>query len=886
MGVIRAGFVRSAMAQSLAATPLIEQYEAVRARYPGHIVLFRVGDFFETFGEDAKRLATTLDIQLTARGPDATGARLPMAGVPYHAVDTYLARLVRRGFKVALCDQVEDARQAKGLVRREVTRVVTPGTVVEEGILGGPDNNFLAVVYEDGAERAFAAVDVSTGDLVHGEPGAPGVDGLLSALAPLFPREILVAARPENAEGVLEAARRDFPFARVESAPPPLAAADLPEALRAAADVAPAVRTADLVLAAYVRSTQPRLLGLLSPADAGAGPRRLHLDAKTLRHLEISRPMNPDDPGGTTLLKAWDETRTSAGHRTLSFWLCNPLAEGAAIRARLDAVEALVGRGAGLDELRQELGEVPDIARIASRLAGRRIRPPELGRLRDGLEASARVGQKVAAGEPPALLARLGRELVPPEPIRALLRESLPDILPATEDEGGLFRPGRNPEVDRARAEETSSVAELETLEREEQEATGIRTLKVRYNQVFGYYIEVTRAHLARIPDHYRRRQTVAQAERFTTERLESIAERLLAAREKARDAEAGAWEALLGNLDAHVASIHRVGRAVGALDALQSFATVAQHRRCVRPSVDDSLSIVIRDGRHPVLDRALQERFVPNDVELDAETARLLVLTGPNMSGKSTYMRQVGLLVVLAQAGSFVPAKFAQVGIVSGLYTRMGFTDEIGRGKSSFMVEMSELAEILRAADRRGLVLLDEVGRGTSTFDGLAIAWGALRHLHDVTRCRAILATHYHQLTQLVEGLPAARLGHLAARERPGGIVFLHRLVPGSTDRSYGIHVARIAGLPPDLLAEAQRLLRRLEGEGLSLRPGSETASPSPRYTQAMLLASEEPRAPVRSLIEEELRGIDVDRLTPVQALQRLAELRAKLPADPEPPP
>ena len=884
MGVIRVGFVPPAMGEVLATTPLIEQYESVRSRYPGHLVLFRVGDFFETFGDDAKRLANALDIQLTARGPDATGARLPMAGVPHHAVDTYLARLVRQGFKVALCDQVEDARAAKGLVRREVTRVVTPGTVVEDGILGGPDHNFLALVLDDGTHRSYAAVDVSTGDLIHGEPEAPGADGLVSSLAPLFPREILVAAEPSGAELLLNTVRRDFPFARVESAPSPLPLEEIPEGLRGASSVTESVRLADRTLAAYLRSAQPRLLSSLSFSEGVTPSHRLQLDGKTLRHLEISRPMNPDDAGGLTLLRAWDETKTAAGHRTLSFWLCNPLAEEAPIRERLDAVGSLVGRGAGLGELRQELAEIPDVARIASRIAGRRVRPPELGRLRAGLEAANRVGRRLS-GRPdgPLLLARIAEQVTPPESLLALLRDSLAEVLPATEEDGGLFRPGRNPAVDRARAEEQSALADLQTLEREEQEATGIRTLKVRYNQVFGYYIEVTRAHLPRIPPHYRRRQTIASAERFTTERLETIAEKLLEARERARRAEASAWERFLDAMDAFVPTVHRVGRSVGALDALQSFATVAQRRRCVRPEVDASSRIVVRDGRHPVLDRTLQEKFVPNDTELDAENARLLVLTGPNMSGKSTYMRQVGLLVVLAQAGSFVPAKFAHIGLVSGLFTRMGFTDEIGRGKSSFMVEMSELAEILRSVDRRALVLLDEVGRGTSTFDGLAIAWAALRHLHDVSRCRSILATHYHQLTQLVADLPAARLAHLAARERPEGIVFLHRLVPGSTDRSYGIHVARIAGLPPDLLAEAQRLLRRLEGEGLALRAGSEEGGPSPRYTQAILIASEESRPSPPSPLEEELRGIDIDHLTPVEALQRLAELKGRLPEHPE---
>ena len=880
MAVIRAGFVPPPMAETAATTPLIEQYEAVKARYPGHLVLFRVGDFFETFGEDAKRLSSALDIQLTARGPDATGARLPMAGVPHHAVETYLARLVRQGFKVALCDQVEDARFAKGLVRREVTRVVTPGTVVEDGILGGPDHNFLAVLLDTGSERAFAALDVSTGDLVHGVPGSPGVDGLLSSIAPLFPREVLIRGRPETEDALLAGARREFPFARIEPAPAPLEEADLPEELRVTfAGLSPPIATADRTLAAYLSVAQPLLLPRLSFATRDFGPRRLELDGKTLRHLEISRPMNPDDPGGATLLKAWDQTVTPAGHRTLSFWLTNPLAEEAAIRERLDAVESLAARGAALAELRRELREIPDVARIASRLAGRRVRPSELGRLRDGLGAASRLSTAFARAPSSPLLTELAEAAKPPEALLSLLKDSLPEVLPASEEEGGLFRAGVNPEVDGARAEEQRAIAELDALEREEQEATGIRTLKVRYNQVFGYFIEVTRPHLARVPPHYRRRQTVSQAERFTTDRLEATAARLLDARERAREAEVRSWETLLASVDGHVPGIHRVGRAVGALDALQSFASVAQRHRCVRPSVDGTRRIVVRDGRHPVLDQTLGEKFVPNDVELDAETGRLLVLTGPNMSGKSTYMRQVGLLVVLAQAGSFVPAKFAQIGIVSGLFTRMGFTDEIGRGKSSFMVEMSELAEILRSADQRALVLLDEVGRGTSTFDGLAIAWAALRHLHDVTRCRAILATHYHQLTQLVEGLGAARLGHLAARERPEGIVFLHRLVPGSTDRSYGIHVARIAGLPPDLLAEAQRLLRRLEAEGLSLKRGAENGSAAPRYTQAMLLASEDRRSALPSPVESELREIDVDRLTPIEALQRLAELKAKLP-------
>ncbi len=866
-----------------ATTPLIEQYERVRQRYPGHLVLFRVGDFYETFGDDAKLLAHEVDVQLTARAPDTNGRRMPMAGVPYHAVETYLARLVRKGHRVALCDQIEDPRDAKGLVRREVTRVVTPGTVVEDGILGGPDHNFLAIAHAGSDGNAWAAVDVSTGEWYHGASDAPAVESLMVELAPFFPREILVSSSGKARGALANLAEREFPRARIEVAPTPLDATELPPALRGDGPPAPAVDRADRSLAAYIRSTQPRLLPVLALVEQAGAARTLTLDAKTLRHLEISRSMNPDDPDGPTLLSSWDETASAAGRRTLAFWLTHPLADLDAIRRRQEGVARFESRGAALAEVRASLSRVPDLARIASRVAGRRVRPAEIGALRDGLSALDPLVTSLGNVSGAELLFGLSAEARPPPELARLLNESLAETMPTSAEGGPLFRPGHLPELDRARDDESAAIAELESLERAEQEATGVRTLRVRFNQVFGYYIEVGRAHVNRIPAHYRRRQTVAQAERYTTDRLEEIAARILDARARLHDEETRQWEHLLGEIDRHVPALHRIGRAVGALDALQSFAYVAQRRRCVRPEVDGSGALTIREGRHPVLDHLLGERFVPNDTELDRDASRLLVLTGPNMSGKSTYMRQIGLIVVLAQAGSFVPAKYARIGVVEGLFTRMGFTDEIGRGKSSFMVEMTEVAEILRSANDRSLVLLDEVGRGTSTFDGLAIAWATLRHLHDVTRCRAVLATHYHQLTQLVEGLEAARLAHLAVREHTDGIVFLHRLVPGATDRSYGVHVAKLAGLPTDVLREADRLVRRLETEGLSLAPGGkDPPGGGPRYAQAVLMSVEEPRVPALSRTEEEIRAIDIDRITPLEALRFLAELRAKLPRPP----
>jgi DNA mismatch repair protein MutS len=532
--------------------------------------------------------------------------------------------------------------------------------------------------------------------------------------------------------------------------------------------------------------------------------------------------------------------------------------------------------------LRRALGPVADLARIASRVAGRRVRPPELAALRDSLRAVGESRAWVRGGPRPPLLTSLDQRLDPDESLQQLLDRALPDQPPPTTEHGGLFRAGFAPELDALNRSEHEGLARLEALERREQESSGIRGLKVGYNQVFGYYFEVTRPNLARVPPHFRRKQTLSNAERFTTDELSESEARILGARDRRSDEETAAWERFLQAVEAHVPALHRLGRAVGELDVLAAFAVLAQERRLVRPVLDDSRILQIREGRHPVLDRTLAGGFVPNDADLDGERARLLVLTGPNMSGKSTFMRQIGLLVVLAQAGSFVPAKYARIGLVGSMFTRMGFTDEIAHGKSSFMVEMTEVAEILRGADDRSLVLLDEVGRGTSTFDGLALAWATLRYLHDRIGCRTVLATHYHQLAERVDGLASARNAHLAVREAEGEVAFLHRLVPGSTDRSYGLHVARLAGLPPPLLEEADRLLKRLESTGLTMTPSGRRLTTT-RYTQAVLLPDS---APSVSAVEGALRALDPDWMSHLDALHWIAEWRRRLdPLDGGPP-
>jgi DNA mismatch repair protein MutS len=863
------------MVESAPSTPMMEQYEAVRARYPGHLVLFRVGDFFETYGDDAKLLSRELELVLTARAPDSKGERVPMAGVPHHAIETYLGRLVRRGYKVALCDQVEDPKLAKGLVRRDVTRVVTPGTVLDERILPGPDHNFLAAVYRPRhGPGGFAAVDVTTGELFSGPTPVAGLEGFAEALTAFDPREILIGAEegPEELERWLH---REYPRSRIETprpAPPP---DDLPEAFRGEGG-APAEAAARLAVATYLHTTQPKVLRFVERVNQGGPAARLRLDSKSLRHLEISQPMDPDSPGSPTLLEVLDETVTASGRRTLAFWLRNPLADVGAIRARQDIVDGLRSRGAWLSVLREELRRVPDLARIGARVAGRRVRPSDLLGLSQGLRAAARVRDGLKQGSPPPLIDAGEDDLRVLGPVADRLAGALRDPPPTSVEAGGIFRPGGDVEVDRLSETEASGLEELESLERREKESSGLRSVKIGYNQVFGYYFEVPRNQSALVPPHFERRQTLASSERYTSADLRAIEERILTARDALRTRELDVWEQLLQELEAVVPNLYRLGRRLGEIDVLATFAAEAQERGYVRPTVDDSRALQVRDGRHPILDRQLRKEFVPNDTELDSEKSRLLLLTGPNMSGKSTYMRQVGLLVVMAQVGAFVPARFARIGRVTALFTRMGFTDAIGRGKSSFLVEMSEVAEILRDADDRSLVLLDEVGRGTSTFDGLALAWATLQYLHDRVRCRTIVATHFHQLTGLVDGLPAARNAHLAVIEKEHEIVFLRTLVPGSTDRSLGLHVAKLAGVPPEVLAESERLLHHLESEGIALPGRRPSANPRPsRYTQAILLPS--PATP-DSEFEKALRALDLDGLSPLEAHRWLVEWRRRL--------
>jgi DNA mismatch repair protein MutS len=881
---------------------MMVQYQGVKDRYPGYIVLFRVGDFFETFGEDAHLLSSELDLLLTSRQVDGSGKKIPLAGVPHHALETYLARLVRKGHRVVICDQVEDPKTAKGLVKREVTRVVTPGTVLEEALLPHGENNYLAAwAGNEAAGYVVALVDISTGEtmLKTHPPGNPLP--LMHEIASLSPKEILISGgktglKPVHDKGTattngIEDPNRDMagtweltiPGAKVESAPEPLPLERLPPPWREAAGTSSIASEALGIAASYVERCEPKVLSYLSKPLWRRPGERMALDIKTLRHLEVTEPMSTAGVRTPTLLDVLNVAETLPGRRTVESWLKSPLADVSAIESRLETVARLLEMKERLTLLRARLKGIGDLSRLSSRVIARRASPKDLLNLGRSLRSVAEVKDFLAAEcahSGTQLLTDIISRLSPETELAEELLQCVVEDPPAVADEGGALRPENFPELHEVHKRQESARKALADLERREAEATGIKNLKIGYTQVFGYYFDVTRTNLAKVPhDRWRRKQTLASSERFTDAELQELETQVLAAQEEAIAIERTLWDTLLKRIEERAESIKNTCVAVGEVDALAAFANVAREKHWVRPKVHQGTSIKIRDGRHPVLEEILGPRFVPNDTEIDGENTRLLLLTGPNMAGKSTYMRQVGLIVLLAQSGSYVPARYAEIGLVSHLATRMGFTDEIGRGKSSFMVEMMEVAEILGRCDSHSLVLLDEVGRGTGTSDGLSIAWAIVKYLHDRIRARTILATHYHQLAGMIEGLPSAMSAHLAVKEDEGKITFLRTLLPGATDKSYGIHVAELAGIPDPITRDARKVLQDMVGrdsEGpRSTSSSSKGRAPSIRYTQGLLMQDSE--GDEAKKLAEELMAINVDEMTPVAALNRLHELANK---------
>jgi DNA mismatch repair protein MutS len=846
-------------------TPLRRQYLEIKRRFPQAIVFFRLGDFFETFDEDAQLVSRELEIVLTSR-PVGKGVRVPLAGFPHHALDSYLAKLIGKGYKVAICEQVSEPAKGRTLMERQVVRVVTPGTVVEANLLDQRANNYLAALIVDGDLAGVAYVDVTTGEFAATQIA---VDLLPAELDRLHPVELLLPEGQSPPEGI-QAAVSHLPTDRFQ----PDAGAELILSHFQAAsletfDLAgrPLATAAAGAVLAYLHENQRAVLGHVARLSTYTPGAYMTLDSQTRRNLELFASLRAE-PRGASLLSVIDLTKTALGARLLRRWLGQPLLDITAIRHRQEGVQFFCASAVRRQQTASLLAKVPDLERLLGRISAGVAAAREVAALRRGLELVPALRQAISeegAGR------ELETRLNPCKETTALIALALED----EPGEGGVIRPGFSPELDALRSVARDARQFLADLERRERQATGIKSLKVAYNKVFGYYIEVSKANLRHVPAHYQRRQTLVGAERFTTPELKEQEFQILHARERQEELEETLFRQVCAQVAAGGKAILETAAAVAEADVFCALAETAARHGYICPTVDDGDAIVIRDGRHPVVERMLPEgAFVPNDSDLSNQDAQIIVLTGPNMAGKSTYIRQVALIVLLAQIGSFVPAAEARIGVVDRIFTRVGALDDIAAGQSTFLVEMLETAGILHNATRRSLLLFDEIGRGTSTYDGMAIARAVVEFLHHrpEVAAKTLFATHYHELVELASFLPRVKNYNVVVTEEEGRVVFLHRILPGGADRSYGIHVAQLAGMPRPVIQRAQEVLSELE-EGRDDRGDrSPRRSPLRRSTaiQFSFLGT-------NHALLEELASLDIDGLTPLEAITKLYELREK---------
>jgi DNA mismatch repair protein MutS len=867
----------------------MRQYLDAKRQYRDAIVFFRMGDFYEMFYEDALVAARALELTLTSRSKDAGGQGIPMCGVPFHAADGYIARLVKKGFRVAICEQVEDPRKAKGLVRREVVRVVSPGTLTDTSYLDAREPAFLMAIVANGTRDAVfgaALVDLSTGEFSAAEyQGTAGFEALADEVAVLRPREIVVSGdqQPSIVEKLVALTRVEPAVTTTDgwSFEPEAARRALLDQLRVhglegfGLEGRTAAIQAAGALVTYLRDTQKADLAHVRAIAYRTSSDSLVIDPVTLKHLEVVAGSEGGSHG--SLLHEIDRSITSMGGRLLRGWLLRPLCVLERIRDRLDAVEDMAFRSTERGKFRDVLKSVHDLERLIGRIALATAGPRELVSLRLSLEAVPRV-RLLLDQFPAPLIQSLLAELDDLADIRGLIERTLIDEPPAIAREGGFTRDGVDPALDELKAISRSGRQVIAEMEEAERSRTGISSLKVRFNRVFGYYIEISKANLHLVPADYLRKQTIAGGERFTTQPLKEYEEKVLGADERILARELEIFEALRSGVAAEAARIQDTARALAALDVLAGLAETSAIANYTKPHLHDGDEYVVADGRHPVVER-FTDSFVPNDIDLNGATRQLVVLTGPNMGGKSTYLRQTALIPLMAQIGSFVPARQAKLPIVDRIFARVGASDNIARGQSTFMVEMQETANILHTATSRSLVVLDEIGRGTSTFDGLSIAWAVAEYLATNPRARpkTLFATHYHELTDLADALPGVVNAHVSAREWKDQIIFLRKIVSGRSDRSYGIQVARLAGLPASVLTRAQEILAGLERDEASRggRPTLSTAGGGPSTAQLGLFATPEGRDTRGDGVRARLEALDVDNTTPRQALELLAELK-----------
>lgn len=861
-----------------ASTPLMQQYDQAKRQHPDAILLFRVGDFYETFGEDAIRAAKVLDITLTKRG-NGSASEIELAGFPHHALDNYLPKLVRAGNRVAICDQLEDPKQAKGLVKRGVTEVVTPGVTLHDDVLHSKSNNFLCAIHWTRKALGIAFLDVSTGDFQAGQGDADFIDRVIRSFSPseivyqrgheqdVFGLVNTKAHRSRLDDWVFtedfarEAIEKQFGVASLkgfglESAP--LAAVAIGGILH------------------YLDSTKHAQRNHLRQVGRIAEDGVLWMDRFTLRNLEILHPTAPD---GLALVDVLDQTASPMGARKLRRWLVMPSTDSAMIARRHNAVAALHEDDETVERIRSILSRVGDMERLASKASTGRIAPRELGQLRTGLGAVHELAQAVEGID--ALLPFL-EQLTPCDALLERLRLQLADDPAISVSKGTVIREGVFPELDELRNLRTNAQQALDDICTRESERTGIPSLKIDSNNVFGYYLEVRNAHKDKVPEGWIRKQTLTQAERYITQELKELEERILDARSRAEILEQRLFDELVAAAAKEIAALQANAHVLGAVDVLNGFARTAREHGYHRPEMQDTWGLTIRDGRHPVIEQALPpgETYIANDVVLQPDSDQILMITGPNMAGKSALLRQTALIALLAQAGSFVPAASAQLGVCTRIFTRVGASDNISSGESTFMVEMNETASILNNLSERSLVLLDEIGRGTSTYDGVSIAWSIAEYLHEHPKFRALtlFATHYHELNDMTEQFARIRNFNVSVKEVGKHIVFLRKLVAGGSNHSFGIHVARLAGMPASVVGRAEQVLTSLEARRGGAQDAAEDGpswEPTPKVEPNLQMSIFQLDDPVLEVVREQILGLDIDHLTPVDALLTLHQIR-----------
>ncbi len=860
-------------------TPAMRQYYEAKEKHRDALIFFRMGDFYESFGDDAKIIAKELEITLTSRGRDKEGEDMPLAGIPYHAVDSYLPRLIKKGYKVAICEQLEDPKNAKGIVKRGVVRVITPGTVIDSSLISDQSNNYLMSVSGEGMEFGLSFLDVSTGEFLTTQfTDNQNYDKIISEAARMKPAECILPTQLfENKKLTQRLKDIGIIINKFD------ADAFLPKNARErllkhfGAVTLEGMGCENLVFAVsasgaaleYAQKTQMRDLNHIQAMRTYSENEFMVLDSITLRNLEIIQSIRGEGTG--SLLSVIDRTKTPMGGRMLRKWLLQPLISVNKINERLDAVDEIIKKTLMRYDLRSALLGIRDIERLIGRIVYGNSNARDLIALKVSLEKLPEMIKSLKESDiKSGLLADIITKLGDYTDIVTLLSRALVDDPPVSVREGGMIKEGYNEKLDELKKMSLHGKDWIAEMQQKERDRTGIKSLKIGYNSVFGYYIEVTKTNLSQVPPDYIRKQTTANGERFYTPELKEKEVMILSADEKRVALEFELFTEINSLLAGRSKELQATAQAIAELDVIVNLSEMAVNNKYVRPEVNESCNILIRDGRHPVVEYAIPGGFVPNDTHMDCQENQFLLLTGPNMAGKSTYMRQTALIVIMAQVGSFVPASYATVGLVDRIFTRVGAFDDLASGQSTFMIEMVELANILNNATPKSLVLLDEIGRGTSTYDGYSIAKAVVEFIHNKDRVgvRSLFATHYHQLTAITGSLRRVKNYHVAVKEEGNDLVFLRKIIPGATDKSYGIHVARLAGVPLKVTQRAKEILKEVENGSVIGGRGKDSA----KYTQLMLFESESQK---ESPVVEELKKLNVDAMTPLEALNTLAELK-----------